>query len=96
MANRAKEQSKEDGRVFLRRALIGVELEFKAELQAIVNAVTHDGSQGDATEDAWIKLLRKYLPKRYCAAKAFAIDHEGHTTDQLDCLIYDAHSSTLW
>ena len=46
---------------------------------------------GDATEDAWIELLERYLPKRYRAAKAFAVDHLGHTTDQLDCLIYDAH-----
>ena len=54
-------------------------------------AITHPGTLGDATEDAWIELLQRYLPTRYRVAKAFAVDHLGNTTDQLDCLIYDAH-----
>jgi hypothetical protein len=91
MANLAKKRSRQDGKGFLRSALISVEEQFKVELRTIAQNVTHDGTLGDGVEDAWIRLLRKYLPERYCVDKAFAIDHEGHTTDQLDCVIYDSH-----
>lgn len=79
------------GRGFLREALVGVEQEFLASLKQTRRAITHDPTLGDAVEEAWISLLRKYLPNRYWVAKAFAIDHQGKATDQLDCLIYDAH-----
>lgn len=91
MANRAKRQSVEDGKAFLRERLIDVERQFRDELIHMQKSITHDPTMGDAVEDSWIALLRKYLPNRYCVAKAFAIDHEGKTTDQLDCLVYDAH-----
>ncbi len=91
MVNRAKRQSREDGQEYLRDRLVDVEQHFYEDLKRNQRAVTHDGALGDATEDHWIKLFRKYLPGRYSVAKAFAIDHKGKTTDQLDCLIYDAH-----
>lgn len=89
--NKAKQQSEQDGKAFLKARLIDVEETFIQDLKVRQKAVTHDGSMGDATEDAWIELLQRYLPVRYRVAKAFAVDHLGHTTDQLDCLIYDAH-----
>jgi hypothetical protein len=91
MVNRAKQQSVDDGKAFLRERLIDVERQFRDELLHMQKSITHDPTMGDAVEDSWIALLRKYLPNRYCVAKAFAIDHEGKTTDQLDCLVYDAH-----
>lgn len=91
MANRAKRQSVNNGKAFLRERLIDVERQFRDELIHTQRSITHDPTMGDAVEDSWIALLRKYLPNRYCVAKAFAIDHEGKTTDQLDCLVYDAH-----
>lgn len=91
MVNVAKRSSVVDGPKFLRAALVEVEDEFRASLKLKRKTITHDGTLGDAVEDDWIKLLQRYLPARYCVAKAFAIDHEGKTTDQLDCLIYDAH-----
>jgi hypothetical protein len=91
MVNKAKALSKKDGKAFLRAALIGVERSFRQELKSRGESITHDGSLGDAAEDAWIALLSNYLPTRYRVAKTFAVDHKGHTTDQLDCLIYDAH-----
>lgn len=91
MTNRAKQQSVADGKAFLRDRLIDVERGFRDNLIRTQKSVTHDPTMGDAVEDSWIKLLRKYLPNRYCVAKAFAIDYEGKTTDQLDCLVYDAH-----
>lgn len=91
MANKAKRESVENGPDFLKTALIEVENEFRSHLQRKRKTITHDGTLGDAVEDDWIALLKQYLPARYCVAKAFAIDHQGNTTDQLDCLIYDAH-----
>lgn len=91
MANKAKKESLQDGKAYLRGRLIDVEAAFIEELKRNQRAATHDGTLGDATEDAWIDLLKRYLPRRYRVAKAFAVDHLGHTTDQLDCLIYDAH-----
>lgn len=91
MSNKAKKQSREDGKTFLRGRLIDVEEAFIEDLKRQQKAITHDGTLGDATEDTWIELLRCYLPARYKVAKAFAVDHLGNTTDQLDCLIYDAH-----
>jgi len=79
------------GREFLRQALVDVEREFLATLERTRRRITHDPTLGDAVEEAWIALLRAYLPARYRVAKAFAIDHWGQATDQLDCLIYDAH-----
>jgi hypothetical protein len=91
MVNRAKKQSATSGKAYLRERLLDVEATFVRELKNRQKAITHAGSLGDATEDAWIALLKNYLPARYCVAKAFAVDHRGNTTDQLDCLIYDAH-----
>ena len=91
MPNRAKRHSIQDGKSFLKERLISVETVFIEELKRYQKEITHDGTLGDATEDAWIKLLQRYLPARYQVAKAFAVDHLGKTTDQLDCLIYDAH-----
>lgn len=91
MSNRAKRHSKLNGTAFLKERLISVEQQFVNELKEQQRAITHDPTLGDATEDSWIALLKRYLPARYCVNKAFAIDHLGQTTEQLDCLIYDAH-----
>jgi hypothetical protein len=88
---------KKDGPEFLKQALLGVERKFLAELEHGRTGGTHMGSIGDTTESAWIKLLNEYLPGRYRASKGFAIDHLGNASDQLDCIIYDAHfTPKLW
>lgn len=91
MGNRAKQQSELAGKTFLRDALLSVEKEFQFTLKNKPTLITHDPTLGDATENVWIELLKEYLPARYCVNKAFAIDHLGNTTDQLDCLIYDSY-----
>src|SRR5258708_402586 len=88
---KTKAVSATDDKTFLKGALLSVEKKFLAGLKHEVETNTHSGSHGDATEDAWLKLLVDYLPARYKVAKAFAVDHKGNTTKQLDCLIYDAH-----
>jgi hypothetical protein len=79
------------GPAFLKGALLEVEAAFQERLRHASRMTTHTTSLGDATERAWIELLRAYLPARYQVAQAFAIDCEGRSTLQLDCLIYDAH-----
>lgn len=76
---------------FLKGALLEVEAAFQERLRHASRMTTHTTSLGDATERAWIDLLRAYLPARYQVAQAFAIDCEGRCTLQLDCLVYDAH-----
>lgn len=93
--NTAKEQSKKDGKTYLKNRFISIEKAFIEELKRVQEEITHSGTLGDAWEDAWIGLLQKYLPTRYKVAKAFAVDHLGQTTDQLDCLIYDAHFTPI-
>ena len=90
MANTNASRTKDDS-TFLREALLSVEKKFLSGLKHVIETNTHNGAHGDATEGAWLELLREYLPTRYKVAKAFAIDHKGNTTKQLDCVIYDAH-----
>jgi len=89
--NKAKQKSKLDGKTFLKERFIDVETAFIEDLEREQREITHPATLGDAWENAWIQLLIKYLPTRYRVAKAFAVDSLGNTTDQLDCLIYDAH-----
>lgn len=51
--------------------------------------ITHPGSEGDSLENAWIDLLRNYLPNRYSVDKAMVIDHKGNVSQQIDIVIYD-------
>lgn len=51
--------------------------------------IAHPGCEGDSLENAWIELLRKYLPNRYSVDKAMVIDHKGNVSHQIDIVIYD-------
>jgi hypothetical protein len=62
-------------------------------LDSARECITHPGSKGDASEDCWRKMLRTYLPKRYCVDNAFVIDHEGNESQQIDIVIYDQQYS---
>ena len=53
------------------------------------NFIAHSGSEGDSLENAWIDLLRNYLPNRYSVDKAMVIDHRGNVSQQIDIVIYD-------
>jgi hypothetical protein len=88
---KTKAVSAKDDSTFLRDALLSVEEKFRSDLKHENRVNSHNGSHGDGTEDAWLKLLKDYLPARYKVARAFAVDHKGNTTKQLDCLVYDAH-----
>jgi len=55
----------------------------------------HPGTKGDASESVWLSLLQTYLPKRYQAAKAHAVDSTGAFSQQLDIVIFDRQYSPL-
>lgn len=53
----------------------------------------HPTEVGDSAELRWIEMLAGFLPKRYSVAKAFVIDVNGRTSDQLDVVIFDQQYS---
>ena len=67
-----------------------VENHFRTGLQASKEQITHFGVQGADAENRWIDLLRYYLPKRYEVNRGFVVDSNGNTSDQIDCVVYDA------
>lgn len=89
MANIAKRESKAHGREFLRRAFGGVHKLLAFKLEQAARTISHDGERGGVSESAWIEILRSYLPNRYAVRGGIVIDSEGHTSDQIDVVIYD-------
>ena len=53
----------------------------------------HAPTKGDITEEAWRVFFNKYLPKRYSSSKAFVVDCNGNTSEQIDIVIYDEYFS---
>ncbi|MBW3537199.1 MAG: hypothetical protein KY395_05420 [Actinobacteria bacterium] len=53
----------------------------------------HPTEVGDNAELHWIDMLSGFLPRRYAVAKAFVIDVNGTTSEQLDVVIYDRQYS---
>lgn len=89
MVNKAKKQSEEDGYEFLRGALRREQTGLEHELDTAIATITHDGILGGIGEQHWIAFLKKYLPRRYAVDSAIIIDSEGHTSEQIDVVIYD-------
>lgn len=67
----------------------GLQKAMAGELGLNRDVISHSGSKGDALENSWIDLLRKYLPSRFSVDKAMVIDYEGNVSDQIDIVIYD-------
>jgi len=63
--------------------------DIQQRLKTARETMGHSGAKGDATEEIWLQLLSKYLPERYCAAKAFVVDSRGASSDQIDVVIFD-------
>lgn len=51
--------------------------------------IDHPGEKGEDSNQKWVDWFNKYLPTRYHADKAFVIDSEGNSSDQIDLVIYD-------
>jgi hypothetical protein len=77
----------------LQRLLAGLHDEIQQQLETVRMTVGHPGSKGDASEAAWLKLLQRYLPKRYQAESAHVVDSKGAFSEQIDVLIFDRQYS---
>lgn len=72
---------------------------FKKKERELINEleifIEHPTTKGDTSENAWINLLRSFLPKRYSVDKGFVIDSEGSISEQIDIIIYDTTFTPL-
>lgn len=57
------------------------------------DVLPHPTEVGDNAELHWIDMLSGFLPKRYAVAKAFVVDVNGTTSEQLDVVVYDQQYS---
>lgn len=62
-------------------------------LATVRRTIHHPGSKGDASENVWIDLLDRYLPKRYQVAKAHVVDSRGNFSQQIDVVVFDRQYS---
>lgn len=65
------------------------------DLQRARKTLGHPTDLGDATEEIWIELFNKYLPRRYHAIKATVVDSAGNFSEQIDVVIHDRHYTPL-
>ncbi len=69
--------------------------QLEASLAGARAVLSHPGARGTASEDNWIAMLRAHLPHRYQIDKAFVVDSEGVTSDEIDIVIYDRQYAPL-
>ncbi len=69
--------------------------DIEGRLTTARQSLAHPGTKGDASESIWLSLLQTYLPKRYQAEKAHAVDSTGAFSQQLDVVIFDRQYSPL-
>lgn len=89
MCPKAKECSEQHGAEFLQKSFAVEQTLLKTALELSASSITHDGERGDVHEKHFVNLLRSYLPNRYCVDKAIVLDSLGHTSDQIDIVVYD-------
>lgn len=73
--------------------LDGLQAQLEGSLRGGRLAVTHPSARGEASEEGWLRLLKEHLPHRYQADRAFVIDSNGATSEQIDIVIYDRQYS---
>jgi hypothetical protein len=62
---------------------------------AVGEVFEHPSACGAASEQRWIDLFNRYLPRRYRASPAFVVDADGRRSRQIDIAIYDNLYSPL-
>jgi hypothetical protein len=78
----------------LRALFQGLQQEMLSSLETIRKNVPNRRSKGNSTELNWIKMLEKYLPKRYSVIRnAFVLDSLGKLSDEIDIMIFDRQYS---
>jgi hypothetical protein len=85
-----KEKSTHEGKKFLQEAFAYEQKLLQAKLELSSQTITHAGSMGEASENHFLYILRKYLPNRYAIDSGIVIDSNGMTSDQIDAIIYDS------
>jgi hypothetical protein len=55
----------------------------------VAGVFEHPTAAGSAVEAEWLRVLGMYLPRRYRAAPAFAVDSEGRRSRQIDIAVFD-------
>src|SRR5262249_53722384 len=89
MISPAKALSNDDGRRFLQEAFLKDQNVLAAHLQFAESSITHSGKRGEVTERHFLDAMRRYLPRRYSVDSAIVIDSFGHTSDQIDIVVFD-------
>lgn len=77
----------------LNRLFKRVHQELCCKLELARESLDHPTSKGTESEDAWIKLFRDYLPRRYDVHRAFVIDSKDAVSDQIDIVVHDRQFS---
>jgi hypothetical protein len=77
----------------LGQLLASLHEDIQQRLATVRKTFNHPGTKGDASENVWIDMLEKYLPKRYQAAKAHVVDSHGNFSQQIDVVIFDRQYS---
>src|SRR5579863_8473397 len=77
----------------LSQLLSSLHEDIQQRLATVRKTFNHPGTKGDASENVWISLLEKYLPKRYQAAKAHVVDSLGNFSQQIDVVVFDRQYS---
>lgn len=60
-----------------------------ADLQEVRTVHDHPSAKGDGTELHWLEVLKRRLPDRYRADRAFVMDADGNRSEQIDIVIHD-------
>jgi len=79
----------------LENLLAGLHDDIEQRLATARKAMGHPVAKGDASEGAWLELLKTHLPTRYAVEKAFVVDSNGKFSDQLDVVVFDRQYSPL-
>ena len=77
----------------LEKILANVHNDIERRLTAARESFAHATTKGDASENIWLDLLQKYLPKRYQAERAHVVDSNGVFSQQIDVVIFDRQYS---
>jgi hypothetical protein len=73
--------------------LAGLHDDIESRLALARKTFAHPTTKGDASEEVWLEMLRKYLPQRYQAAKAHVVDSLGMFSEQIDVVVFDRQYS---
>ena len=74
-----------------------VSISMRAEFQRTREAVSHPGLKGEAFEEIFRTFLGKHFPQFLAVAPGILIDTNGHSSRQLDAIVFDAqHTPVLF